>query len=101
MNTNVNTVVYALAGARDCYRVLSYFVIYEAPFGVTTEVHRIMERMLMRYPDIRSIYMMDNRRGMPRDYKEAYNKNSIESWSIFKDMLDREGFKIYDRTKPS
>lgn len=50
--------------------------------------------MKIRYPNIERVYAMDNRHGLRRDYTVASKKNSIESWAIFKDILEREGLKM-------
>ena len=72
--------LYGIGGAENNYRVVRYTEIPEDSMTVLTYKYEAS--------------MMDNRHGLRRDYTVAYKKNSIESWAIFKDILEREGIEI-------
>ena len=87
--------LYGIAGASDQYRVVRYTCI-------DLELESLSIRDLMyeatalevRYPSVEEVYAIDNRHGLRQDYMRAFKKNSIESWAIFKSILQTEGLKV-------
>lgn len=86
--------LYGIAGARDTYRVIRYQVIEEEYVSIDYIKHTAA-MMKIKYPSIEHVYVMDQRYGLRRDFMEAFKKNSVESWCIFKDILETEGLKIF------
>lgn len=93
MTTN-QVVIYGLGGPSTQYRVLDNFVIFDTYTSIISEIYRISARMKVRNPSIKTIFAIDNRRGLRKDYMEAFKANSIEGWAMFKDILEREGLLI-------
>ena len=52
------------------------------------------ESMGMDYPSIKTVCAMDARGGLGNDYRRAIKQNSIESYVVFKDILERTGIEI-------
>lgn len=94
MNTN-QVLIYGIGGADKAYRVLEYYCIFDTSCNIISEIYRISERLKAKNPSIRQIFAIDNRRGLRRDYQEAFRQNSIEGWMCFKDILQREGLEIH------
>lgn len=91
--------LYGLGGANQNYRVIRYTPVeidslIGSSFGVIRTLKYEAEMLRMKYPNIRQVFAIDNGRGLNRDYNDAWKKNSIESWVIFKDILEREGIEI-------
>lgn len=91
---NNQVVIYGLGGATKEYRVLEFFTIFDTSRDIISEIYRISARMKVRNPSVEKIYVIDNRRGLKKDYMESFRTNSLEGWAIFKDMLEREGIQI-------
>lgn len=91
---NNQVVIYGLGGASKQYRVLEFFTIFDTSRDIITEIYRVSSRMKVRNPSIEKIYVIDNRKGLKRDYLESFKANSIEGWVIFKDLLEREGIQV-------
>lgn len=88
--------LYGIAGADQAYRVVKYWCF----FDVDTEPVTIRDLMYqatmlqVKNPSIRQVYAIDNRHGLHNDFRYAMKKNSVESWAIFKDILQTEGLQI-------
>lgn len=88
-------VLYGIAGASKAYRVVGYYVLHlDEVKDIIHEVRYQATRMGNINPSVRKVYLMNNRAGLRRDYMDAYRDDSIESWVIFKDILEREGLEI-------
>lgn len=94
MGNNIKILLYGIGGASKQYAVLRYYAIYEDEPDVIGTIKRTAAWMRVNNPDILAVYAISNRRGLRRDYVEAYKKNSIESHAIFRDILEREGIKL-------
>lgn len=90
---NKQIILYGLSGADKQYRVLSYYCIYEDDISIQNMLYQA-STMVFKNPEVKTVYAIDNRPGLKRDYIESYKKNSIESCAIFKDLLEKYGFKI-------
>lgn len=86
-------ILYGISGARNQYRVLKYFCIYEENISIWN-IRHYADVMRMENPSIEHVYAVDNRHGLRREYTESYKRNTIESCAIFKDILEREGLKV-------
>ena len=89
-----NLILYGIGTARSQYRVLRYFYIYDENADVA-EIKRIARMMQVVNPSIEHVYLISNRHGLKREFQESIKRNSIESCAIFKDILEREGIKIF------
>lgn len=85
--------LYGIAGAAEAYRIVSHTYIDEAEYSI----RNIMGHagwMRIKHPTIEHVYAIDMRPGLANDYKRAWKQNSIESYAVFKDILEREGLLI-------
>lgn len=89
-----NLILYGIGNARYQYRVLRYFYVYDENVDVA-EIKRIARMMQVVNPSIEHVYLISNRHGLKREFQESIKRNSIESCAIFKDILEREGIKIF------
>lgn len=85
--------LYGISGADQAYRVLKYQFIIEEEISIK-EILYTATMMRVRNPSIEHVYAIDNRRGLKYDLQTAMKRNSIESWAIFKDILEREGLQV-------
>ena len=98
MKTNSQIFYYGLGGADKNYKVLNYEFIESENYSIWLE-KRVIEGMRDRNPGIMEIYAIDNRRGLRWDFAESIREGSVESCQIFKDILRREGKKVYPANK--
>lgn len=89
-----NIILYGIRDARYQYRVLRYFVIHDEKTDIA-EIKRIARTMQVVNPSIEHVYVISNRHGLRHEFTESLKRNSIESCAIFKDILEREGIKIF------
>ena len=89
-----NLILYGIGDAKYQYRVLKYFRIYDENIDIA-EIKRIARTMQVINPSIEHVYLISNRHGLRREFQESIKRNSIESCAIFKDILEREGIKIF------
>lgn len=89
-----NLILYGIGNAKYQYRVLRYYWV-EDEYTDIAEIKRIARIMQVVNPSIEHVYLISNRRGLKRDFVESIKRNSIESCAIFKDILEREGIKIF------
>ena len=87
-------ILYGFGGARDKYRVMKYFVIFDGNVSIRTMKNEA-EVLKIKNPSIEHVYAVDNRRGLKKDFEESIRQNSIESCAIFKDIIEREGLLIF------
>lgn len=87
--------LYGIGGADKQYKVLRYTRIDDY-FGLDIIRTVTYEAGVMRakYPSVKRVYAITDRRGLHRDYMESVKKDTIESCAIFKDILEREGLRI-------
>ena len=85
--------LYGIAGADRNYRIIRYDILNQDVISIRNIIYYSM-RMRIKYPTIEHIYAIDSRKGLGGDYLEAIRKNSIESYAVFKDILEREGLLI-------
>ena len=91
--------LYGLGGADQMYRVIRYSAVeidnlVGTNYGVIRTLKYEATMMRMKYPNIERVFVIDNGRGLARDYINAWKKNTIESHAIFKDILEREGLEL-------
>ena len=91
--------LYGLGGADQMYRVIRYSAVeidnlVGTNYGVIRTLKYEATMMRMKYPSIERVFVIDNGRGLARDYANALKTNTIESHAIFKDILEREGLEL-------
>lgn len=87
-------VLYGLAGADKQYIAVRYKVLSGDKITIGNIKHAAA-MMMIEYPTIESVYAVDNRYGLRRDYMESILKHSIESCAVFKGILEYEGWKVF------
>ena len=85
--------LYGISGADQAYRVLYYQFIPLEEFDIMGMKH-MASMMKVRMPSIEKVYAISSNRTLKRDYQTAFKKNSIESWAIFKDLLEKMGQEV-------
>lgn len=88
--------IYGIGGADKQFRVLRYTRLDDDDITVFN-IRYEAEMMRIRNPSIERVYVMDNRRGLSRDFMDSIKKNTIESCAIFKDILEREGILVLSK----
>ena len=85
--------LYGIANAEDAYRVVMYSCIEDEFVSIR---NLIIHASWMRFknPSIDHVYAIDNRKGLLYDYQSTIKRNTMESNSSFKDILEREGLLI-------
>ena len=91
--------LYGLGGADQMYRVIRYSAVeidnlVGTNYGVIRTLKYEATMMRMKYPNIERVFVINNGRGLARDYANALKTNTIESHAIFKDILEREGLEL-------
>lgn len=87
-------VLYGISGADQAYRVLRYDII-PVEGNILDTIQYEAGRMVDGYPSVKRVYAVTNSYSIRKDYNEAKRKNSIESWAIFKDILE-QSWKVID-----
>lgn len=87
-------VIYGVLGAEQQYRVGAYWCLRENDISIANIMYEA-DTMRLNNPSIESIYAIDNCYGLKREYIESVKQNSIESCYCFKDILEREGLRIF------
>ena len=85
--------LYGLGDADVMYRVLYYRYLEDREIsfrGMDAEA----EFMMAVNPSIKEVCGIVERRGLDWDYVEALREDWIESWQVFKSILEYEGMKI-------
>ena len=83
MEQQKQIILYGLGGADIQYVALSYFCVYEDDISIEN-IMLFAQIMRMKNPTIESVYAIDNRRGLRRDYETSVRKHTIESCAILK-----------------
>lgn len=81
-------VLYGIAGEDRAYRVMRFEII-PVECNVLSTIKYEAERMVDNYPAVEHVYAVDNTYSIRKDYMEARRKNSMESWIVFKTILER------------
>lgn len=97
-NKNNQIFYYGLGGADKNFKVLNYEFIESSRYSIWVE-RIVIERLLDRNPGVVEIYAIDNRRGLKWDLTESLKEGTIESCQLFKDILRRDGKKVYPANK--
>ena len=82
-----------IAGTRDKYAVSRYQAV-DVEHRPIDAIKMEADIMRMDYPSVKKIFAIDARGGLANDYRRAIKSNSIESYIVFKDILERKGIEI-------
>ena len=82
--------LYGIGSASEAYRVHYYRWLEDEDISFL-RIRDDAEYMRARNPSIQHVYAIFDRRGLLWDYREAVKKNSVESWQVFKSILEYEG----------
>ena len=85
--------LYGIAGASDKYAVIRYAAV-DVDYRPIDAIKMEADIMRMDYPSVKKIFAIDARGGLANDYRRAIKSNTIESYIIFKDILERKGIEI-------
>lgn len=85
--------LYGVAGPETGYAVVKYMYIEADRVSVRTIINDALW-LQMKNPTIEHVYAIDDRPWLLWDYRDAIVKKSVESFSIFKNMLEREGLLV-------
>ena len=88
--------LYGLAGPDQAYRVVKYWCFFNVdtePVLIKDIIYQAM-MLCVKNPSITEVYAIDDRRGLFDDFRTAIKKNSVESWAIFKNILQTEGLRV-------
>lgn len=88
--------LYGITGPDQMYRVAKYWCFFDVESEPVTIRDIIYQASMLRInnPSIEQVYAIDDRHGLRGDFRYAMKKNSIESWAIFKNILEREGLRV-------
>lgn len=85
--------LYGIADAETKYSVVRYLYIEDESISIRNIVFQATWLKLTN-PTIEHVYAIDERKGLVWDYREAIKKNSVESFVIFKNILEKEGLMV-------
>lgn len=85
--------LYGLGDADVMYRVLYYRYLADRKISFRNMAAEAQFITTVN-TSVKEVYAIFDRRGLYWDYMGALKKNSIESWQVFKSVLEYEGMKI-------
>lgn len=85
--------IYGLADRRRAYKPLAYWIMDRNDIS-SNHINYAMNRLLDKEPGIAEFYLIDNYRGLHREFLETLNKPGIESFRCFKNILETRGVQI-------
>lgn len=85
-------ILYGIGGPEKAYAIVNFWTIFEKDLSVPNI--RYNASRLRANPSVKKVFMISNRTGLKREFEEARRGNSIESYMIFKDILEREGMEL-------
>lgn len=85
--------LYALGGVSKQYIALDFWVFWDG-YSVG-DMKDVIDDMISKNPSVREIYMVDYKYDYKLEYQRSRKKHDIESCIIFRDMLQRDGWKVF------
>lgn len=85
--------VYGLADAKTSYAVVKYQYIKDEDLSIKN-IAWVADRMKKNYPTVTHVYVIEDRPGLYWDYMDAIREHSVESFALFKSILENEGLKL-------
>lgn len=89
-------IIYAFGtDSRDSItKVADKYVLYGTDATISSAKY-VARKMRENACEIESIFVLDSRVGLKQDFLSAAKENSVASWTIFKDLIEREGIRVY------
>ena len=85
-------VMYGLMGADKQYRPGKFLIFSKEELSMLA-VRHVAEAM-REFPEIKSVYIVDNRKRIHTAYKYAMRKKTLEANIEFKDLLETYGIEL-------
>lgn len=93
MKTERQVFLYGLGSVDKKFKVISFRFLDETEVSISNLMYTATV-MKNKNGAVESVYAIDNRPGLRRDYAESVKEDSIESCAIFKDILERDGIRL-------
>lgn len=86
-------ILYGFADASASYACVRYEPLYEGEDDIPAIKYEAT-MMKRRNPSIIEVYAVAQRKRLASDYNEAIRKHTVESFVIFKRMIEQEGLRV-------
>lgn len=85
-------VMYGLMGAEKQYRPGKFWIFSNKELSMLAVKHEA--EVMKEFPDIKSVYIVDNRKSIHTAYKYTMRKKSFDANVEFKDLLETYGIEL-------
>ena len=85
-------VVYGLMGAEKQYRPGKFWIFSNKELSMLAVKHEA--EVMKEFPDIKCVYIVDNRKSIHTAYKYTMRKKSFDANVEFKDLLETYGIEL-------
>ena len=85
-------VMYGLMGADKQYRPGKFWIFSKEELSMLAVKHEA--EVMKEFPDIKSVYIVDNRKSIHTAYKYTMRKKSFDANVEFKDLLETYGIGL-------
>ena len=85
-------VMYGLMGADKQYRPGKFWIFSNKELSMLAVKHEA--EVMKEFPEIKSVYIVDNRKGIHTAYKYTMRKKSFDANVEFKDLLETYGIEL-------
>ena len=85
-------VMYGLMGADKQYRPGKFWIFSSNELSMLAVKHEA--EVMKEFPEIKSVYIVDNRKSIHTAYKYAMRKKTLEANVEFKDLLETYGIEL-------
>ena len=85
-------VMYGLMGADKQYRPGKFWIFSKEELSMLSVRHEA--EVMREFPEIKSVYIVDNRKSIHTAYKYTMRKKSFDANVEFKDLLETYGIEL-------
>ena len=85
-------VMYGLMGAEKQYRPGKFWIFSNKELSMLAVKHEA--EVMKEFPDIKCVYIVDNRKSIHTAYKYTMRKKSFDANVEFKDLLETYGIEL-------
>ena len=85
-------VMYGLMGADKQYRPGKFWIFSKEELSMLSVRHEA--EVMREFPEIKSVYIVDNRKSIHTAYKYTTRKKSFDANVEFKDLLETYGIEL-------
>ena len=85
-------VMYGLMGADKQYRPGKFWIFSNEELSMLSVRHEA--EVMREFPEIKSVYIVDNRKSIHTAYKYTMRKKSFDANVEFKDLLETYGIEL-------